>query len=433
LRSEDVRPARGLRVLSVAGMRPLLFVTLLGFAGHSLLVPIVPLWATTAGASEFGAGLTNALMLTVTVAAQLISVKLLEFLGWAHTLRIALGFLAVGALPLMWARSLDPILLLSATRGIGFGLLTVVTGAAAAAISAPGKRSMTLALYGLALTFPQLAIVPAAPWLASTVGFWLVFLIGCSSVLAVPFVTSLARAVNIGLAAEIHEKGTCRASDAGGKPDSRAAVAGNSSRSALPPAVADERPRMPVGVRWSATALMFAAVVSGALLSFIPQLTSGATSAGLALLMLGGSAAGGRILAGMMHHRVAASWLLLHWNAAMLVGAASVLLSFSFEEWAADVLLWCGATVYGFGFGAFQNSSLAIAFEVSPATLHSRVSMEWNIGFDVGLALGSMSLGAVAYVASFGVAFGVVAGASLLCAVVATRKMTVALTRAPAS
>lgn len=408
-------------------MRPLLFTTLLGFAGHSLLVPIVPLWAATAGASEFGAGLTNALMLTVTVAAQLVSVKLLEYLGWAHTLRIALGFLAIGAFPLIWARSLDWILLLSATRGIGFGLLTVVTGAAAAAISAPGKRGMTLALYGLALTFPQLAIVPFAPWLASAVGFWLVFLIGCSSVLAVPFVSSLARAVGRGLTVEARQSD---AAEASGRVSSDSPATG-----ALPAPAAAELPAphsakrlpMPRGVRWSAAALMFAAVVSGALMSFIPQFASGARSAGVALLVLGGATAVGRILAGVMHDRVSARWLLLHWNAAMLIGATAVLMSFSFGGWAADMLLSAGAMVYGFGFGAFQNSSLAIGFEVSAAALHSRVSMEWNIGFDVGLALGSISLGAVAYFSSFGVAFGTMAGVSLLCAALATRKMVAAL------
>jgi MFS family permease len=405
-------------------MRPLLFTTLLGFAGHSLLVPIVPLWAATAaGASEFGAGLTNALMLTVTVAAQLVSVKLLEYLGWAHTLRIALGFLAIGALPLIWARSLDLILLLSATRGIGFGLLTVVTGAAAAAISTPRKRGMTLALYGLALTFPQLAIVPFAPWLASAVGFWLVFLIGCSSVLAVPFVSSLAQAVRLGRAAEARD-----AAYGGVNSDSRATAEVEAPATAsMTAANSATRPPMPRGVRWSAAALMFAAVVSGGLISFIPQFASGATSAGVALLVLGGATAVGRLLAGMMHDRVSAGWLLLHWNAAMLIGATAVLLSFSFGGWAADGLLSVGATVYGFGFGAFQNSSLAIGFEVSAAALHSRVSMEWNIGFDVGLALGSVSLGAVAYFSSFGVAFGTMAGVSLLCAALATRKMIAAL------
>ena len=55
----------------------------------------------------------------------------------------------------------------------------------------------------------------------------------------------------------------------------------------------------------------------------------------------------------------------------------------------------------GLCYGALQNLTLLISFEVVSRRHHNLASAAWNVGFDAGTALGSVAVGAIAELTSF--------------------------------
>lgn len=155
-------------VVRAPGIPHLLVTVLFCFSGFALLLPVSPAWAVEGGADAFGAGLVTAVLMAATVLTQLFVRTMLRRLGWTRTL--VLGALLLGLPSLLQALSdhLLPVLLTTALRGAGFGIVTVC-GATAAAVLAPrGRRGAVIGLYGLAIALPQVVLTPAAPWLTDT-------------------------------------------------------------------------------------------------------------------------------------------------------------------------------------------------------------------------------------------------------------------------
>jgi predicted MFS family arabinose efflux permease len=337
-------------------MRSLVGATGLGFVGYCLTLASLPAYAVANGASADTAGVITAVFLLVTVAGQSVVPALTARFGLGPVL--AAGLLALGAPSPLYVLG-DGVLWLSAVsavRGAGFAVLTVLGAVLAAQVAPPERRGESIGLYGLAIAVPNLLAVPAgvalvldghAGWLA-----WL----AAAPVLAVPLVPQLARTV--------HWEG----------------AAGGSSREAVRAALAPS------------AVLLLVTLAGGGLMTFLPIERPDGVLATAALLLFGVTGALTRWRAGLLADRLGTRRLLPAALAVGAVGLAAVALGLG----TADAVVLAGAAVFGAGYGAVQNLTLVTAFARAGEGGSTAASAMWNASFDTGTAIGALALGLVA-------------------------------------
>jgi predicted MFS family arabinose efflux permease len=359
-------------------MQALVAFSVLGFAGFCLTLASLPVYAVAGGAAESSAGVVTTVFLGATIVVQTTVPAL--------TARFGLGPVLVGGLLAMGLPApfyvLDDSVLwisgLSAVRGAGFAVLTVLGATLAARVAPPNRRGESVGLYGLGIAIPTLLGVPAgvALVLDGHVG-WLSWL-AASPVLAVFLVPPLVRSVG---------------SDAGPGPagTGRAAV-----RGALLP-----------------SAVLFVVTLSGGgLVTFLPIERPAGALATVALLVYGVTAAAARWRAGTLADRLGGTWLL---PLALGVTAAGLVLTAAGLAFG-DVWVVVGAGLFGAGYGAVQNLTLVAAFARAGEGGTTTASAMWNASFDAGTAVGALALGFLA--AGIGLDWTYVVVAALLAAVV---------------
>ena len=367
------------------GMPGLLAMTVLVFAGFGLLLPLSPLWAVQGGADERGAGLVTATLMLFTVLAQLRVNATLARLGWGWTLALGLVLLAAPAPVQAISPDLWLVLATSAVRGLGFGILTVCGATAISLLVTPEARGRAVGAYGLVIAIPQLALTPAAPWLLAMFGFPLVAAFGAVPLLAVAWMPHLGRRITA-------------SAPGGAAPQTAAERVGPSTARRI------WRPLL---------ALLLATSAGGALLTFTAQLAPDTGTAVLALVCLTAAAALCRWRIGALSDR----WGTRPFVAPMLVvgTAGLVLVGLAGDPW----LLVAGALVTGAAYGGLQSVTLIQAF--AEGDDQHRVSVAWNVGFDLGTGLGAVVVGVIAAQSSFRAAFFALACACLVAAAVTRR------------
>jgi len=364
-------------------MRPLVAVTLTGFAGYAVLLPVAPLWVVRGGAGPAGAGLVNGVLLLATVVTQLFVPAALRRFGWRPVMSAGMVLLGLPAVLYVLSDALAPVLALSAVRGIGFGVLTVTGSAAAAALVDPARRGEAIGVYGLAVALPNLLLLPAGSWVAQNVGFASVFVVSALPLAGIPAVARLARALH-GHAPDLLEPTSGDAAD-----DPRSAA----YRRLLRPMVL----------------LLSVTLAGGAVITFVPQMVEDELLGAAGLFVLGLLAALGRWRAGALADRHGAQRFL--WPLVVLTASGSGLVALAVRgpEATDPAVFLTAMVVLGLAYGALQNLTLVVAFEVVSRRHHNLGSAVWNVGFDAGTALGSVAVGAIAAAASFATAFTVVA------------------------
>lgn len=366
------------------GMPALMAFTLLGFAGYSLLLPVVPMWAVRGGAGPAGAGLVNGVMLGVTVAAQLFVPAALRRLGWGPVMAGGVVLLGVPSLAHLVSDALGWVLLLAGIRGVGFAVLTVTGAAAAAHLVDPSRRGAAIGAYGLAVAVPGLGLLPFGP-LLTEIGWPLVFAIGALPVLAVPACLLLAP----------HLPG-------------EATPAPTASSS------------LPYRALTAPAALLLAVTLAGgAVMTFAPQLVAHPSAATAALFSMGLFAAASRWVVGGLADRYGPGRFV--WPTTLL--AVLCLLALAFTLGVPEATPVAGPTgvatviavtaALGVSYGALQNLTYVLTLRRVEARDISAASAVWNAGFDAGTALGSTLVGVIAAGAGFGWAF---LAAALACA-----------------
>ncbi|MFD7308698.1 MFS transporter [Promicromonospora sp. NPDC059942] len=377
-------------VLRVPGIRALVWMSLFGFAGYALLLPTAPLWATHGGADEGGAGLVNAVLMLATVTFQTTVPWALRRLGWRSTLVAGVLLLGLPSLAFLLTDQLGWILAASAVRGAGFAVVTVCGATAIAELVDVSRRGRAIGVYGLAVAAPQVFLTPSAAWVAESVDFRLVFVLGALPALAVPFATALGRRLDL-------------------------LTAGHAAAPHVPDGAAPGRARMLLALALPSLVLLAVTTPGGALLTFAPQLGHGALVAMAGLLGLTVAAALSRWLVGGLADRYGPRRFVPPLLA--LCAAALVLCAWSLTgsgPGAAGLIV--GMTVVGVSYGSLQNLTLVSAFAAVPDRERSVASAVWNIGFDTGTGLGSLVVGFIAAGTSFAVGLLTTA---VLCAVVA--------------
>jgi predicted MFS family arabinose efflux permease len=341
------------------------------------------LWALNGGATPAGSGLVNGVLLAATVLAQLAVPRALASWGTGRVLVAGLLLLGLPGPAYLLSDGLGWVLGLSAVRGLGFGILTVIGSAVVAHLVPAGRRGAAIGVYGLAVAVPNLILLPGSVPVVDRWGFGPVFWLAALPVLGVPFALRLAQV--------LQDKDQVGAAE--GAPARMRAL-----RGIVPPTV----------VLFSVT------MAGGAVLTFAPQLTDSGTAA-LVLLMMGITAALSRWLIGAIADRRGArpfvSPILTCAAAAMAVCAWAV----AREQ---GVALIAAVTVLGLCYGALQNLTLVVAFAAVEPQQIPAASAGWNIGFDAGTASGAVLAGVLATAYSFPASLATLAAFCLLTVVV---------------
>ncbi|MCW2683102.1 MAG: major facilitator superfamily 1 [Blastococcus sp.] len=339
-------------------MQALVGVTVLGFASYCLTLASLPVYAVAGGADESTAGVVTAVLLGVTIIGQSAVPALTARFGVGPVLVAGLVAMGVPSPFYVLDDGLVWICALSAVRGAGFAVLTVLGATLAARIAPPERRGESIGLYGLGISVPNLIAVPAgvALVLDGHVG-WLSWL-AASPVLGVLLVPLLVRSV-----APQRGPGPAGAG--------RAAVF-----AALSPAVV----------------LFVVTMAGGGLVTFLPIERPDGALATAALLLFGLTGAVTRWRAGTLSDRLGTRLLL----PLALVVAAVGLVGTAVGLTAGAGWVLAGAAVFGAGFGAVQNLTLVSAFARAGEGGTTTASAMWNASFDAGTATGALALGVLA-------------------------------------
>lgn len=385
-----------LPIHSIQGVRLLLIIVILGVASFSILLPLSPAWALARGASEAVAGSVTTVLMATTIMAQFSMNRALQTFGWTKVL--ALGLIALGAPATLQVLSSGSaaILISSALRGVGFGILTV-GGATAMALLVPAdRRGAAVGVYGLAVALPQLLFMSSAPVLEQGFGGFAMTLIATSPLAGLFLVRALGRVLDRHAAS-----------------DRAPADAGSLQRVSTFRLIA---PTLLI--------LLTATSGGGAVLTFASQMAPDASSAAIMLLCMTGFATPTRWIFGALSDRCDTLKMIAGLCAVLVLGMAALSTALSVNDpRTAQWTLYVGGTLLGLAYGGLQSTTLVLAFRQGGASRLTRVSVLWNVSFDLGTGVGALVAGGLATAAGLPFAFACLTVLSLLGAVFALRKL----------
>jgi MFS family permease len=351
--------------------RPLLvrFVSMVG-AGVSFYLPlsVVPLYVKSSG-SGTGAGLATSALLLATVAAELVTPRLVQRAGYRLALAAGLVLLGAPALALLWPVSLAWVVAVSIARGVGFAITTVAGGALTASLIPAGRRGEGLGLVGIVGGVPAVVCLPAGVWVAERFGYGPVF--GVTAAAALLALVSLP-----GLPAR-RETG----------PQEPGRRAGGVLAALHDPSLAR-------------LALLFSAstVAVGVLVTFVPlAVTTPVATAALFAQPLASTLP--RWVAGRIGDRRGQALLL---GPGVLLSAAGMAMLAATHV---AGLVIGGAACFGTGFGLLQNATLTMMYARAPHSAYGAVSAIWNAAYDSGMGVGAAVIGLLAAYAGYPAAF----------------------------
>ncbi len=358
-------------------MRQLCAVSLLGTTSFSLTLAALPAYAVSVGVGVGAAGLVITVMLAATVLTQSAVPALTSRFGIGPV--FAAGLVALGApTPLYLLDSrLWWLLAVSAVRGAGFAVLTVLGTTMSARLVPVARRGEAVGMYGLSTALPGLLAVPAGVALTLNGQFGWVAAVAVVPVLVAPTAWLLGR----------HD-------------------------SAQPQAEPGVRTRAALGAAATPSVILLMVTLAGAgVLTILPVGRPDGTLAAVALLALGLTATLARWLVGSRVDRHGTRLLLPAAVACAIGGLLLLALGLTLDGTAAYGVVVLAAGIFGLGYGGVQNITLVIAFARAGPGQTTAASALWNASFDVGSGIGALVVGVLA-ATSLGLS-----GGYLVCAV----------------
>lgn len=358
--------------------RPLALVLVASFGAMTsfyLLLSVVPLYASSAGAGGVGAGLVTGVLMLSTVVAELATPRLVARWGYRRVFAGGLVLLGAPAVALTASASMAAILGVCAVRGLGFAVAVVLGGALVASLVPRERRGEGLGLYGLVVGVPSVVALPLGVWLSGHVGYPPVFVAAAIAALA-------------GLVVVPGLPGREPA------PDRPVGVLSGLRTPAL------ARPALV----FSATAL-----AAGVVVAFLPLAVAGASGslAAVALLAQAVAATASRWWAGRYGDRHGPAGLVIPGVVAAAGGMATLVFV------ASPVAVMAGMVLFGAGFGVTQNASLSLMLDRVPPSGYGMVSALWNLSYDAAMGLGAVGFGVVVAQTGYPAAFGFTAAVML--------------------
>lgn len=317
-------------------------------------------------------GLANGALLAATVAGELLSPWLVRRFGARAMLAAGLVLLGAPTFVMLATTSLSALVVVGVLRGLGFALAIVAGGAVTAALVPAERRGEGLALAGLVSSIPSLAALPLGVSITVAAGPAAVFAIaGAAPLLALASLAGLPHRAGRG--------------EGGAAADGRGILPALLSPALLRPA------------------LVFAgsAAVAGVVVTCVPGALGGAAAsyAPALLLLQPATAAIGRWIAGRFGDRLGHRRLFLPGIVLSALGMAAL------AGTSSPLLVLIGAATFGLGFGALQNSTITAMYAGAAEADYGTVSALWNAGYDGGMAVGALAVGALAALVGAGPAF----------------------------
>lgn len=337
-----------------------------------LLVSVVPMYLTDAGWGSGGAGLSTGAMMFATVLTELSVPALTARFGYRAMLGAGLLLLGLPSLLLTVSAAMPLVLAVSMARGAGFAIMFVADTALVAEIVPSRRRGEALGLVGVAAGVPAVVGLPLGIQLIDWAGYNFVFVLAGVSALA-------------GLVA----------------------VPGLPGPTGAPV----ERPLQIVrglrvgGLRRPTVVFGATTLAAGVVMTFLPLAVTAdrQSMVATALLVHAAVAPAARWFAGWYGDRHGASRLLVPSVLLSAVGAAGLVLVDN------PVAVIGGMVLFGAGFGAAQNVTLAMMFERVSKSEYGKASALWSVAYDAGIGAGAVGFGAVVGTTGYPVAFGLTA------------------------
>jgi MFS family permease len=349
----------------VSGQLALVLLSTLGtLTSFYLLLSVMPMYASSAGAGSTGAGLVTGVLLLGTVAAELVSSLLMKRHGYRIVLAAGAVLMGVPALALLSPRPLIIVAAVSVVRGFGFGLSTVVLGALTASLVPPERRGEGIGLLGIADTLPGVVALPAGVWLAGNYGY--------------PVVVGLAAATAlVPLAAFAWLPGRADGRWTPGRAD------------------AEQPTGMLAGLRHGGLlplSVIFAAstVTAGVVASFLPLVNGipgNIAAAGLLTQALAATIC--QWWAGRLGDRHGHARLL---NPGLALGSLGMIAMIWLTS---PAVLITGMCLFGAGFGLILNATFVLMIDRMPASAVGTASAGWSLAYDVGYGAGPVLFGLI--------------------------------------
>jgi predicted MFS family arabinose efflux permease len=351
----------------------------LGFSGLYFLFPVLPILAARAG-GRAAAGLVTGTFMGMAVLAQVLLPRMLGRFRPHVLLAVSLLLLALPTPLYGLGPGVVPLLLITAARGVGFGILTVVATALVSAYARPGQRGAALGAYGLATSLPLIIAPPLG-----------LLMVGSSWASTTYWVGAALPLLPIALVAVLRRS----------PPFARSST----DRAHTRPSTGwrDRAVLRPV--------LLFypCAVAYGGLYTLLPLMSPDAPTG---LLLFGVGLVVARFACGPLSDRVHPDVLAGPFVALVLAGVLSTMV---FPD---GVGLLIGTLMAGLGVGGISTGSLVSVMsaksELSPVVR----STLWNVALPGGIASGGLGLAAIAALAGYRVAF-VLCSVVLACALFA--------------
>lgn len=338
-------------------------------------IAVVPLFVDAHSTNSASAGLVTGLMFLITVIVELRTPNLMRLLG--NRVVLPLGAVLMGAAPGLFLVTSDlwAMLAVPIARGTGLALVVVAATATAARRFPADRRAEGLGLYGLSFTVPSVFLTPVGVWMADTLGYGAVF--GTSIAISV-----LCVALTPMIPADPDE------------PDSPHGIFGVlRRRSVLVPTVV-------FGV---------STLAAGVIITYL-ALAVGEDVAAVGLFLYGVTASVARWVSGRLADAIGSDRIL--WPAMLVAGLGLA----GVAATGSPVAVLAGLTVFGIGFGAVQNASMAVMFARTDRGHVPHISVIWNLAFDAGMGVGAVGFGLLTHVTGYPAGF-IVMAALILAAV----------------
>jgi predicted MFS family arabinose efflux permease len=354
--------------VGLAPSRAVLVLGGCGFAGLYVLFAVVPVLASRSG-GRVGAGLATAVFMGTTVLVQAAMPHIMARVRPHVLLGISLLLLGVPALLYSVGSSLVLVLAVTAVRGAGFGIVTVISAALVSAYARPDRRGSALGTYGFATSFAGMT----APALG-------LLLLNNHWEIQTNLLGALIPLLPLGLLAVVRR--------ASAQPLSQKGPAARGLRSVW----RDKALVTPV--------LLFfpCALAYGGLYTFLP-LWSGDAPTGL--LLYGSGFAIARLVCGRLADAIAPAILAVPLLGGVVAGTVATMV------FPTGIGLAVSAFVAGLGVGGMATVSLVSVMAEAGDEDFALASTLWNLVFDIGIALGGLALGVVAQLAGYTAVFAV--------------------------
>jgi predicted MFS family arabinose efflux permease len=336
-------------------------ITLLGISSYALLLSALPAYVAETGAGLVEAGSATTVFLVVTVLVQGAVPVLVRRWGLGPVLAVGLVALGLPAPLYLAGDDVRWLIAVSAVRGIGFAVVTVLGSSIAAQAVPPERRGESIGIFGLGSAGSTLVAVPGGTALTLAGHFDWVAVLAAAPLLALVFVPGLVRAL--------------------GPPPADATPGG--SRAAVWAAVGP------------AVVLLVVTLAGGGLMTFLPIERPDGSLAAVVLLLFGLGAAVCRWQAGVLVDRMGARVLLPAALASGVAGMLLVALGLLGHDAAGAAAVLVGGLLLGVAYGAVQNLTLVIALARAAEGQTTTVSAVWNASYDSGTAIGALVVGLV--------------------------------------